>query len=281
MRSSGPREHSYRGFDKAKIVAVVFVAFIAAAGYVVYSFYVENQAQAQEILQKSQQIVSLEATVENQSATISDQASEISELDATVRDLSVQVGDLSGRLGIASQEISDLTPKIRNYYVVGVKGDGEGVVVPIEVKIVRGGGAVSANIDRVEFLSGTQDSIRAAAYVAGAYTDISTFDRDITISFVYSGDDIVTVDGGSAGGAIAIAIIATLLEKSPDTSVLMTGTISADGKIGPIGSVAAKAEAARNFGATTFLVPPGQAVDVAGINVVSVATIEDVVAVVL
>ncbi len=264
-----------------KLVVIVFAAVLVAEGFVAYSYYSQNQAQAGTISEQSQQIAYLGASVENKTATIVQQSADISSLENNLRDLSVQVGDLGGRLGIASQQLEELTPKIRNYYVVGVKADGEGVVVPIEVKIVKGSGAVSANIDRVEFLPGTQDSIRAAAYVAGAYTKTQTSDKDITVSFLYSGDEIVTVDGGSAGGALALAMIATLLEKDPKSSVLMTGTIYIDGKIGPVGSVTAKAEAARNFGAQTFLVPQGEGVVVSGIEVVTVSRIEDVVALVL
>lgn len=260
-----------------KAVVIVFVAILAASGYATYSYYGLSQEQARTMAAQAQQISGLEATASNQSATIAEQVAEVSELESVVRDLSVQVGDLSGRLGIAVQEIGELTPTIRNYYVVGVRSDGEGVVVPIEVKISRGEGAVSANINKVEFLPGTQDSIRVAVNVAEAYTGIQTSNKDTIISFVYGGDDIVTVDGGSAGAAITLAVIATLFEKSPDSSVLITGSIFPSGTIGPVGSVEAKAEAARSFGAHTFLVPSSQAVDVAGINIVGVSTIDDVV----
>lgn len=273
-----------RSQSNTKIFAVVLIVILVAGGYVIYSLYAETQEQsraileqAQTILQKSQQIAGLEGKVANQSATISNQSSQILNLKINLRELGEQVADLGGKLGLASKELEELTPKIRDYYVVGVKSDGSGVVVPIEVKIVKGDGAISANINKVELLSGTQDSIRTAAGVASSYTGLPISGKDITVSFVNQGNDIVIVDGGSAGSAITATIIATLLDKKPDTSVLMTGTISSNGAVGPVGSVEAKARAAMGFGAQTFLVPPGQAVAVPGISVISVSTIDEVV----
>lgn len=270
--------------SSAKVFAIVLVAVLAAGGYAIYSLYAENQEQsraileqAQTILQKSQQIAGLEGRVANQSATISNQSSQILNLKINLRELGEQVANLGGKLGLASKELEELTPKIRDYYVVGVKSDGSGAVVPIEVKIVKGDGAISANINKVELLSGTQDSIRTAADVASSYTGLPISGKDITVSFVNQGDDIVIVDGGSAGSAITATMIATLLDKKPDTSVLMTGTISSNGAVGPVGSVEAKARAAMGFGAQTFLVPPGQAVAVPGISVISVSNIDEVV----
>lgn len=270
------------GRDKVKLVAIVFAAVFAASGFAIYMLYAESQeqartilGQAQSIVQKSQQITDLESAVKSQGSTIINQSLEISGLREDLHQMTLQVLDLSKRLGIAVEEIEELTPKMRDYYVVGVESDGDGVVVPIEIKIVKGTGVISANINKVELLSGAQNSIRTAAGVASAHSGVGISDKDITVSFVNSGDDIVTVDGGSAGASITVAIIATLLDKDPDTGVLMTGTISPDGKVGPVGFVEAKAKAAAGFGAHTFLAPSGQAVGVAGINVVGVSDIDE------
>jgi uncharacterized protein len=44
-------------------------------------------------------------------------------------------------------------------------------------------------------------------------------------------------------------------------TIVMTGTINSDGTIGPVGGILEKATAAKNIGATTFLVPSGQSTD--------------------
>jgi PDZ domain-containing protein len=61
-----------------------------------------------------------------------------------------------------------------------------------------------------------------------------------------------------------------------------TGTITPDGKVGPIGGIALKMIAARKAGATVFLAPAGNCADVrgntpAGLNVVMVATLHEAV----
>lgn len=258
-----------------KPILIILVAALAASGYFIFTLYTETQNQASTIADQSQKIGELESTIEQRNSLISDQQSQISELDAEVGELSAQVLDLGERLGIAQEEIGELSPKITNYFVVGVRSDGKGVVVPVQVKVVKGNGAISVNINRVEFRSGTQDSIRTGAVVASLETGVPISDKDITVSFVNTGEDIVTVDGGSAGAAITVAIMATLLDRDINTGVMMTGTISIQRNVGPVGSVSAKAEAARDSGAHTFLVPKGQGVGVSGIAVTEVENIND------
>jgi PDZ domain-containing protein len=65
------------------------------------------------------------------------------------------------------------------------------------------------------------------------------------------------VGGPSAGLAYALAIT-DMLDKSDDARgrvIAATGTIAADGSVGPVGGVHEKAIAARQAGATVFLVP--------------------------
>jgi len=269
------RVHSHK--TKLNLVTIAFVVVIVAFGYLTYSLYTQNQEQVQTIGQQSQDIASLETELENKSSVIIGQTSEISELNDLLLDLSIEAGDLKGRLGIAVEEIFDLRPEVRNYFVVGVRGDGKGVVIPVEIKITKGTGALSTNINNVEFRSGTQASIRVAADVASIYTQIPRSDKDIVISFVNTGEELVTVDGGSAGAAITTAIIAALSNKEINTAVLITGTIDQFGTVGPVGAISAKGEAARNANAQVFLVPRGQETSVSGIVIIGVRTIDEAV----
>jgi predicted ATP-dependent protease len=256
------------------IVSVLVIGFV---GYTAYYYYAQNQQQAgviadqsDQILQKSLKISQLEGEVRNKSTLIAEKNDQIQNLFDSLDNLGIE-------LEFAQEEISKLSPEVRNYYVVGVRNDDKGVVVPIEVKIVKGAGAVSVNINNVDLLPGAQGSIRIAANVAASYAGETISDKDITVSFAYADNGIVTVDGGSAGAAIATTIIGALTDRHPSSEVLITGTISPDGKVGQIGSQTAKAVAARDFGASTFLVPAGQFVSVSGINVVEVGDIDDVV----
>lgn len=264
---------------------MVFVAVVVAGGVSVAYLAYQNQVQADTILQQAQDIVQKAQEISFLNSEVRQQSGEIFNLTQRVRDTEreltetlVQVNDLNGRLGVATQELSELRPKIRNYYVVGVDSQDRGVVVPIEVKLVSGSGSVSASINNVDLLSGAQDSIRTAAAVASAYTKIPISNKDITITFVHSGTDVVSVDGPSAGAAITSTIIAALTDRTPRSDVLITGTINPSWTVGQIGSAPAKAQAAKEFGAKTFLVPVADGgFGVVGLEIVTVSDIGDVV----
>jgi len=63
------------------------------------------------------------------------------------------------------------------------------------------------------------------------------------------------VDGPSAGAAMAIAVRAALLNKSIRQDIVMTGTITKDGRIGEIGGVIEKSVGVSGVNAKYFLVP--------------------------
>ena len=88
--------------------------------------------------------------------------------------------------------------------------------------------------------------------------------------------------GGPSGGMIfAIGVIELLTERDllQGRHIAGTGTISTDGKVGPIGGINEKILAAHKAGATLFLAPAGNSADIArvpaGIKVVIVATLAE------
>ncbi|OAN41305.1 ATP-dependent serine peptidase containing a PDZ domain protein [Microbacterium sp. H83] len=90
------------------------------------------------------------------------------------------------------------------------------------------------------------------------------------------------VGGPSAGMMFALGIIDTLTpgELNGGENVAGTGTIEADGTVGPIGGIRQKLYGARDAGAGYFLAPESNCDEVAGhipdgLTVVSTATLED------
>ncbi len=258
---------------------------------------IENQKT--EIGSQKNEISSLEAVVSNQSQVIDVQVKNISQLNFTVFDqkgiISMQIVELrrraesinslegnvsllKGQVKQKEDEIVSLTPFTKSYFVAAVKSDGGGAIIPLEIKITaKGTGLLAVNIKNVELQSGAQDSVRLAASIASKISGVPINNKDIDVSFVNQFKDIVSVDGPSAGGAMTVAIYAALTQKNINTNILMTGTIEATGAIGQVGGVDKKAEAAKNQGASRFLVPKGQKVSVAGIEVTEVANIQDAV----
>jgi len=102
-----------------------------------------------------------------------------------------------------------------------------------------------------------QSSVETARSVVEKATGINLGGTDIILNIEAQNENEI-VDGYSAGGCIAVALLAAINGDALNSSVFMTGTIEHDGSIGRIGAVQEKALAAAEKGAKIFLVPSGQ-----------------------
>lgn len=157
----------------------------------------------------------------------------------------------------APPALTVLNSTIATIYAPAVDNQGNGVATKLTVQAIPGRGRILTNIDNLLFWVDTQQSIQTAEAVAENLTKVDTSSLDM----IYSIDTNATViEGPSAGAALTIATIAALENRPINTSVMMTGTINPDGTIGPVGGIVAKAKAAKEIGATLFLVPEGQGI---------------------
>ncbi len=251
------------------------------------------EAKEREIEDKTSQLEYLNAQIEVLSAEIISREAEVAGLDTTVTlqeielralqsmatDLQREIEILEGQVS-AAQALLDSAKRLRvSHFGVAVDEDGVGTVFPIEVEVIGSGdGTISLDVRNVQYEATFQTAARAAAAVASAYTGISVDDKDIIVRFINdSEDDIIKVDGPSAGALVTAMIIAALEEKETDPSVLVTGSIGLDGKIGAVGGISSKMDAAINFGATTILVPKSQQIVDDRIEVVGVTNIDEVI----
>jgi len=137
-----------------------------------------------------------------------------------------------------------------------VDNEGNGVVTWLSVDSNAGEGRTLVDINQLLFWVDTQYSIQIAKFVAENYTDVDLSEIDL----VYSIDtEAYLIEGPSAGAALTVATIAAIYNETLDPDVMITGTISPDGTIGPVGGILAKAKAAKDIGAPLFIVPAGQA----------------------
>jgi uncharacterized protein len=151
---------------------------------------------------------------------------------------------------IGDREVSMKVPAVDN--------DGNGIVTLLTVEARDGEGRVLADVNSILFWVDTQYSIRTAQRVAQRDTNVNISNIDI----IYNIETNATlIEGPSAGASLTVATIAALENKSLNQSVMMTGTINPDGTIGAVGGIAEKAKAAKDVGATLFLVPEGQGTD--------------------
>ncbi|MET9383494.1 S16 family serine protease [Streptomyces sp. NPDC002928] len=126
-----------------------------------------------------------------------------------------------------------------------------------------------------------KESQNAAAEAALNYLDLS--DKNVKVSL-----KLADVGGPSAGLLFSLGIVDKLDgdgsggDLTGGRTVAGTGTITADGKVGAVGGVALKTQAARRDGATVFLVPKDECSDAKselpkGLRLVPVTTLKSAV----
>lgn len=151
--------------------------------------------------------------------------------------------------------------------LVAVGPDGKGMVTNLTLEVVPGRGRTFFSSEPLIGID-TQNSERVAASVAERIANLTTENKDLLFTIH---TEATIVDGASAGSAMALLTLAALQERDFRKDVMITGTIHEDGSIGPVGSVAAKAKAAADEGASIFFIPRGQAIQTATVQVGSAA----------
>ncbi|MFP4045616.1 MAG: S16 family serine protease [Candidatus Aenigmatarchaeota archaeon] len=142
-------------------------------------------------------------------------------------------------------------------YLLAATDDGRGIATPIWVKAEPGAGKVLVDIENLFFWVDTQYSIRLASYVVRGY--VNTNNRYNIIYSIHTNSSIV--GGPSAGGAMTVATIAAIENRTLNESVVMTGSVTENGRIGRVGSVLEKVKAAERQGFKKILIPEGQNVE--------------------
>lgn len=129
-----------------------------------------------------------------------------------------------------------------------------GTLTVIRLDVTPGNGNVIVN-GATEVANSTIDSAYAAAEYASKYTsfNFSKYNFTYTIEGVNS-----NVSGPSAGAAMTMLAISVLSNRTLRSDFTMTGTISPNGQIGPIGGVYDKAAAAKADKMDFLLVPAVQ-----------------------
>jgi predicted ATP-dependent protease len=236
-------------------------------------------SQQQEISDKTAQLETLQdrvselsqdiESIEEQLAEKTEQAANLQDdLDQSMdelEDLQSQISLLQAEIQQKDEDIAELILEKESeryhvvYYGIGVDEDGDGIVFPIEVDILKSGdNRISLDVSNVQYTKTFQETVRTAVEVASDYTGVKVSDKDIIVRLVNKSNSVISVDGPSAGAAITAIIVAGLQEKELDPDILVTGTIETDGTIGSVGGLTSKADAADEFGAHTLLVPDGQ-----------------------
>ena len=148
---------------------------------------------------------------------------------------------------------------------LAVSGGGQGVAMEIECTAVRaergagtlhlGGMVEEEEIDlRTRKLRRKGTARVSAENVREAFRRCFALDcREYDVSFNVPGG--VPMDGPSAGIALAVALMSAISGKAPMPLIALTGEITAQGEVRPVGGVREKLAAAVEAGARTLIIP--------------------------
>ena len=139
-------------------------------------------------------------------------------------------------------------------YAAAVVSGGGGTLATITARLTPGYGRVFVSVVPKTEID-TQTSAQTAAYVAQRLAHIPLGFRDLLFTIRAR---TALVEGPSAGAAMTIAAYAALTGKKPAQDVVITGVISPDGSIGPVGGLLDKLHACAEGGIKYFLIPKGE-----------------------
>ncbi|MEC1687153.1 ATP-dependent protease LonB [Bacillus mojavensis] len=179
-------------------------------------------------------------------------------------------------------------PQIGIINGLAVYGPNSGSLLEIEVNVTPAQDKGSINITGIaeeESIGSQSKSIRRKSMAKGSVENVLTVlrtmgmkpsDYDIHINFPGG----IPIDGPSAGIAMAAGIFSAVHKIPIDNKVAMTGEISLNGLVKPIGGVIPKIKAAKQSGAKKVIIPyeNQQSIlkQIEGIKIVAVKTFQEV-----
>ena len=170
-----------------------------------------------------------------------------------------------GNIGFLSNQLAGigeyrLTPDGAEITVpalwAGKKPDGTpiGGIEPARLVVSTDGDSAEYEVHLADLeAKGAGPAWLAATSVASAFATIFVGADPATVDYYF--EVTGAIDGPSAGGILTVGLIAAFLSESLLPTVTMTGTITADGTIGPVGGVPTKIEAAARQGFKTIVLP--------------------------
>lgn len=141
---------------------------------------------------------------------------------------------------------------------LAVMGQDSGIMLPIVATVTpaQGAGEVIATGKLQEI---AQEAVQNVSALVKKVSGESLEDKDIHIQFVQTHEG---VDGDSASVTVATAIISALTGVPIKQNVAMTGSLSVQGEVLPVGGVTHKIEAAAKSGIETVIIPKSNEDDV-------------------
>lgn len=210
---------------------------------------------------------------------------------ATIRVADVEWVVNSGQYSPRPERKIPPSPQVGVVNGLAVYGPSMGALIEVEVGVIpveKGKGRITVTgVVEEEELGGGGKTIRRKSMAKGSVDNVLTVlrrqlkvdpaDFDIHVNFPGG----TPIDGPSAGVTIATAIYSAITGYPVDNRVAMTGEVSIQGMVKPVGGVVTKVEAARQAGVTKVFIPRENYqrifADLQGIEVVPVDRVDEVI----
>ena len=181
-------------------------------------------------------------------------------------------------------------PMIGTVNGLAVYGANVGTLIEVEaasIPVTRGKGKWTVTgVVEEEQVGGNERKYTRKSMARGAVENVLTVlrsqfklnidDYDIHLNFPGG----IPVDGPSAGISMATAIYSSVLGRTVDNMVAMTGEVSVHGKVKPVGGVISKVDAARKAGLKRVFIPAENWLDIFGdyqdIDIIPVREVREV-----
>lgn len=167
----------------------------------------------------------------------------------------------SGHYSARPPQQADLTSRVGMIHGLAVFGTHQGAVMDIEAVSTPGRGEVRVTgIVEEEEIGPEGHRLRRKSTAHGSAENVKTLlaelgfplgERNLHINFPGG----APVDGPSAGVAMAVVAVSALTGQKVDGACAVTGEISVQGQVKPVGGVPAKLEAARQAGIRKVFIP--------------------------
>ncbi|MDL5142376.1 ATP-dependent protease LonB [Bacillus atrophaeus] len=206
--------------------------------------------------------------------------------DITIEDIEWVVH--SSQLTPKHEQKIGSAPQVGIVNGLAVYGPNSGSLLEIEVNVTATQDKGSINITGIaeeESIGSQSKSIRRKSMAKGSVENVLTVlrtmgikptDYDIHINFPGG----IPIDGPSAGIAMAAGIFSAIHKIPIDNKVAMTGEISLNGLVKPIGGVIPKIKAAKHSGAQKVIIPYDNKQSILkqidGITIITVKTFQEV-----
>lgn len=167
----------------------------------------------------------------------------------------------SGHYPARPEQLASQENRVGAVHGLGVYGANQGAVLEVEAVCLPGSGQVRVNgIVEEEEIGGASHTLRRQSMARASAENVGVVlrllgylkpDTDVHINFPGG----APVDGPSAGAAMAVAAVSALTGQPVDGSCAITGEISVQGQIRPVGGVPEKVQAACRAGLIRVCIP--------------------------